>query len=209
MKKGIIVMAICVLCFALIVSISFGMWTISAPSGTSSNAATQAEKALNTTDFIYYDTTKADGEGIECFSYYKTGFLDSTGALTTTGELSVYYIIDFDKVKQDLNDYDNLTFYFTLKNGTSSDQTKFNSYLSNVSTSVYKDSETTPLTLTNNTTSITYTSAQLNSMSGTQTLQIKYVFTCPSTGSSFESNIYNNLKDITFKVETKVEGTNN
>ena len=209
MKRSIILFISIIFVFVTIISVTFGMWTISNSNGGFQNFISKAEKAINTNEFIYYDTTKGNGEGIDCFSYYKTGFLNSDGSLSTKGTLKVYYIIDFDKAKQEFGEYDNLNLYISLQNGNNSNSTKFNSFLQNVTTNVYKNSETTPLTITNYSALITFTKDQLNSLSGTQTLEISFEFSASTTGSSFESNIYNNLKDINFKVETKAEGANN
>lgn len=207
MKKNILILIGCIFSFALIIGISFAAWGVHNGTGDSDSASTQASKSYNTNDLIYYNTSKVDGEGIECFSYYKTGFLNNDGSLSNTGVLTAYYVIDFDKAKANYSEFDNLNIYFTLKRGADSTQINFNSFMGNVSAACYQDDSTTNI-LSGTTAMLSMSMDDINELSGLNEIAINFTFT-HATGSTFESEVYNYLRNLTFVVETRVEGTNN
>lgn len=102
------------------ICIGFSTWNILVKDEL--NIPVTIDKVINSSDYIYLDTTKGDIDattnkhtGKEMFKYTQSSYIDSNGYETDRTTMKVYFKLDVNKCKQIFNSTAPLKLNFTIK----------------------------------------------------------------------------------------------
>ena len=204
MKKRTKLCLLTIFVTTFLFTIGFAGWIIKDNRIFKKTISIDSEDTINSSDYFYFDETKATN-GIKGFKYYNTGFLnDDSTSVVNSGEIIVYFEIDFDKCRSKFND-DKISVDINLKYA-SYVKTKYDIFndKSNVSLSVkaYHDEEKIDA---NDENPLKIEFDNLSSRTGKYQFYVVYTFTVLSN-SYFRTTIYEAFINdgITFTVNAKL-----
>ena len=211
------------MCLSL-VSVGFASWNVSRGVVTdTANPSVVTDIVVNSSDYVYLDTTKGT-DGITCFNYKNTGYLNSSGVVVDTGYIDTYYIINQKKCAEIFSGFNSVKLTIKLQYDSSTPSST-NIFASHNDSNGYRSIShniTTALGYTSNkidTTEVCYkieiiftniiSNYSSSTSSETVTFTLRYALFA-TTGDYFKNNIYPCLysDNVTFKTIVTISGIN-
>ena len=117
-----------------IVGIGFASWSVVRKPSSGLEGSFGTDNVINTSEYLFLNTEKGNN-GIECFTYYNTGFVDgnytddtyqSEGYITETEHIKIHFILDLKKCDSIYETYDSLTLDYFFSYSSSVDSNAYN-----------------------------------------------------------------------------------
>ena len=211
------------MCLSLI-SVGFASWSITGePISDSTQTTVETDAIINSSEYVYLDTTQGDN-GITCFNYCSTGYVNSGNIVVDTGIVNAYFIINQKKCADIFNDYNSIKITIRLKydDTTPSSTNIFASHSDSDGYRSLSHKLTTSLSYTDNkinsenkeyVVEVVFnnliTNYQASKTNDTVTFSVQYSFFA-TTGAYFRNNMYPCLysDNISFSTTITISGIN-
>lgn len=211
------------MCLSL-VSVGFASWNISSGVATDTVLPSVAtDIVVNSSDYVYLDTTKGT-DGITCFDYKNTGYLNSSGVVTDTGYIDTYYKINQKKCAEIFSGFNSVKLTIRLQYDPSTpsstnifaDHRDSNGYRSinhNINTSLGYTANKIDTSEVCYQVEIVFINLIGNYNSTTSNEEVSFTLSYAlfaTTGEYFKTNIYPCLysDNVTFKTIVTISGIN-
>ena len=180
-------------------SVGFASWMVSDSITSSTSGLIVVDDVLKVNDFI-----TCSSEDINKFSYFKNGFVNDDGCISTTGNITTYFKIDMNECKNEFSDCNTLIVELNLQQ---EDLKYFNQInLLTYEVKVKQNGIIIPSTTTSND-SLSITTLELPITTGMTEIVIQYTFTILNI-DYFKTTIYPLLlnKNFNFTLSAKLTG---
>ena len=211
------------MCLSLI-SVGFASWNItSEPVVDSTQTNITTDIVINSSEYVYLDTTKGEN-GITCFNYCSTGYINSGNIVVDTGYINTYYTIDQKKCADIFYNYNSIKITIKLKYDAStpsntdifayhSDSNGYRNINYTVNTTLLNSSSKVGSKEKEYVVEVVFTNLITNYINNptndTVSFELKYSLFA-TTGAYFKNNIYPCLysDNISFDTIVTISGTN-